>query len=121
MDDFILPHFHHCKPRLQHALIWSNDADLFNQSIEFIKQEFDNSIFPVTIDDIPTIIEHISPDEIELEIEKYDFHVIKVHTDCIELILKDNRRHIIRDIPEFEDRLEQAGRIILNWYWENQY
>jgi hypothetical protein len=122
MDPLQLPiHLHNCKPRLQHVLVWSKDETLFQRSLEFIKLEFDNNLYPVTIADIPTVIERIEEHEIEDEIEKYNFHVIKVHTDRVELLLKNNERHVIEDIEELEDALELLGQKIIRWYWDNQY
>jgi hypothetical protein len=121
MEEFQLPHFEHCKPRLQHVMVWSSDQELFTRSIDFIKLEFENNIYPITIDDIPTVTEKVTAEEIEHEIEKYDFHVIKVHHGKVELLLKDNQRHIVEEVEEIEDAIELMGQKIIKWYWDNQY
>lgn len=113
-----MPTFHHCKPRLQHVMIWSKDEGLFQKSFDYIKLEFDGNIYPITIKDIPTVIEKVQEHQIEEEIEKYDFHVIKIHHGKVELLLKDSQRHVIHDIDNLEDALESLGQKIVKWYWD---
>jgi hypothetical protein len=118
MDEIELPiHLHYCKPRLQHVLVWSTDQDLFERGLEYIKLEFEGNLHPVTVADIPTIIEKIEEHEIEAEIEKYDFHLIKIYPKRVELLIKNNERHVIEEIDVLEDALEVLGQKLIKWYW----
>lgn len=106
---------HACKPKIQHVLIWAeNNEALCQKIIEYLMLEFEGNIYPFTIESIPTIIEKINPEDISSEIEKYDFHVIKACRDCLELVLVNNERHVLREFEDFEEAVEEMARKVLN-------
>ncbi len=110
---------HVCRPKIQHVLVWSDRNEYVDEAIKILMDEFDESLFAFSIEDIPTVVERTEIGQIEEEIEKYDFHVIKIKDSAVHVVLIDNNHHIIDAEGELEEALGKAARHIIKFRFDN--
>ena len=94
--------------KLQPLLIWSDNKEVLEDLLPYIRSEFCEEIILLDVEHLPTIKDKDVDKEIHLTLEEYDFHFIKILSSDIELILKDNQRHRLQ-IGDLESDLEKIG------------
>jgi hypothetical protein len=104
---------HNFRPDLIPVLVWSEDTKLRDTAIKIINSEFDENLYIFTTEHLH-LPKSKSTENISAEIEKYDFHVIKVSEKIIELILKNDERHKSK-IGNLEEDLEKFARQIIDY------
>ncbi len=100
---------HKCKPKIQHVLLWSKKKEVVLEWKALINEYHNEYLYAITIEDIPTVISNTKDKDIEKEIEKYNFHVIKVHESHAELIRVDNKIHKV-ELLNIEDAIIILGK-----------
>lgn len=104
---------HYHTTDIQPVLIWSPDKDLEEKSIILIREEYQGRIMPFTTEQIGHKVGRLTEAELEEEIAKFNFHVIKVKPTVTELILLDNMYHKRDENIKWEDGLRDLIHEIL--------
>lgn len=104
---------HACEIRIQHLLVWSKDDEVVERGRQLINEYYWDRLYAFTTQEIAHMLVGLQPHEEELEIEKFDFHVLKIHGNQLELILKDNQRHALEADAEVDDAIEDIIKILL--------
>lgn len=105
---------HHCIPKLKPVLIWSPDSSLCDQIHQVLQEKYKSKLFTFKTDVIAYKLEGLSENEIEFEIERYDFHVIKVYQGTLELVRIDNHRHVMEWEENIEIPLSEIVKVIMD-------
>ena len=97
------------------VLVWSKDHELTRLSIKILNDEFNDNLVIFSYEEVPNLIDKVHLDEIESEVEKYDFHVIKIDEKKLTVIFLENSKFELKRTDNLETDLELAARKIIHF------
>ena len=102
------------------VLVWSEDKELEVQARQFLFDEFGEYIFLLNVDEM-SVLESLDPSKYHEELDKYDFHLIRLSNNKAELVFRDESKaeRVEREFEDLEMLLEEYGRLLISYYHKN--
>mgnify|MGYP003491520850 CR=1 FL=1 len=103
--------------RMLQVLVWSEDKELEVQARQFLFDEFGEYIFLLNVDEM-SVLESLDPSKYHEELDKYDFHLIRLSNNKAELVFRDESKaeRVEREFEDLEMLLEEYGRLLISYY-----
>lgn len=113
---------HKCYAKTEMLLVWGREEVRYTRIVEYLKNEFEESLTLISSKDIELILEVYEGDALEKAIESYDFHVLRFNEAELELCMVGNKKlkfHTnFEDKVSLEDVLDEIGRELIKFRFE---